>query len=139
MTSKVFRWVMVCLYAGLIFLGSSMKMQTHEPTGGAGLGSFYVNYKDYVNSFAHFMEYGVLCALLCWALSPRLKGGQILKIVFMAIIFTSLYAATDEVHQSFVPTRMAGVIDWLIDTIGAAVAGLCWLKIFSASKKPANV
>jgi hypothetical protein len=131
--SKVFRWLMVSLYAGLIFLGSSMSMGT----GGASdtPGSFYIIYKDPINACAHFIEYGLLCILLCWAISAHLKAHRTRKLIFIAIILASLYGIAMEVHQLFVPARTGAVFDWLTDAAGAAIAGLCWLILFPAWKR----
>ncbi|MBQ2251230.1 MAG: VanZ family protein, partial [Lachnospiraceae bacterium] len=39
----------------------------------------------------------------------------------LAFVMTALYAATDEIHQLFVPGRAGRVTDVLIDCIGVAV------------------
>ncbi|MGA9876053.1 MAG: VanZ family protein, partial [Solirubrobacteraceae bacterium] len=72
---------------------------------------------------AHLTEYAVF-ALLVWRalnfsknnLPPWSwpKAGGTLLIVF-------LYAASDEIHQIFVPTRTARIHDVVIDTIGGAI------------------
>lgn len=41
------------------------------------------------------------------------------KIIFLAIGLAALYGASDEWHQSFVPTRTGSIDDWLADTFGA--------------------
>ena len=46
------------------------------------------------------------------------KAGLVLALV-------ALYAASDEIHQAFVPSRQASVWDVLLDTTGAAVGLLC--------------
>ncbi|SHE23773.1 hypothetical protein BPUTEOMOX_1817 [methanotrophic endosymbiont of Bathymodiolus puteoserpentis (Logatchev)] len=43
-----------------------------------------------------------------------------------SLIFTSLYGASDEWHQSFVPGRMSDTQDWLADTLG----GVLFLSIY---------
>ncbi|MGR3310646.1 MAG: VanZ family protein [Candidatus Brocadiales bacterium] len=128
-SSKVFKWFTVSLYAGLIFLGSSMSAESKESVGGLSIN------KHLISACAHLIEYGILSILLCWAISAHLKVNQIRKLVFMAVIIASLYGITDEVHQLFVPTRMGTISDWLTDTVGAAIASLCWLKIFPAWKR----
>ena len=42
--------------------------------------------------------------------------------MLMAVGVTSLYGATDEWHQSYVPGRYAEVADWVADTLGALLA-----------------
>ncbi|MDT8424755.1 MAG: VanZ family protein [Methyloprofundus sp.] len=40
-------------------------------------------------------------------------------LIISSFIFASLYGASDEWHQSFVPGRMSDTFDWLADTLGA--------------------
>lgn len=44
-------------------------------------------------------------------------------IVIGAIVATSLYGVTDEIHQMFVPNRHPDVLDWVADTVGALIVG----------------
>ncbi|HSY09488.1 MAG TPA: VanZ family protein [Candidatus Dormibacteraeota bacterium] len=79
---------------------------------------------------AHLAEYAVLALLVWHALNQSKnnltpwswpKVGGTLLIVF-------LYAASDEFHQIFVPTRTPAIHDVVIDTIGGAAALLAlWL------------
>ena len=69
----------------------------------------------------HIAEYGLL-ALLWWrALRTRVSARS---AVVAAFLIASAYAATDEYHQSFVATRNGSVLDWALDTAGAALAML---------------
>ena len=82
----------------------------------------------------HLGEYAVLALLLWRALNrsknlppwswPRIQGTMLL---------VCLYAATDEFHQSFVPTRTSLVSDVFIDTAGGAI-GLLVFWIFSSRR-----
>ena len=85
----------------------------------------------------HLTEYAVLALLLWRAIrqpdkkNPRpwnwAEAGLALSIVF-------LYAASDEFHQIFVPTRTPQVTDVMIDTAGGAI-GLFALWIFFNRRK----
>lgn len=44
------------------------------------------------------------------------------RTIVIGICFASLYGATDEVHQYFVPERSADILDWIADTIGAILS-----------------
>ena len=44
------------------------------------------------------------------------------SVVIVSLSFCSLYGASDEWHQSFVPGRDADILDWLADTLGASIA-----------------
>ena len=75
---------------------------------------------------AHFGVYAGLAfwwwRALCSArrTSPeRLSNGAVLVLAF---ILTVLYAASDEFHQSFTPSRHPSLWDVLLDAAGAAAA-----------------
>jgi VanZ family protein len=85
----------------------------------------------FIRKCAHLTEYAVFTLLLWRALHLSKnslpawswpKVGGTLLVVF-------LYAASDEFHQSFVPTRTSRVSDVFIDTAGGAI-GLLVLWFF---------
>ena len=97
-------WAPVVLWAGVIFLFSSI------PNLGTDLGTW-----DLVGrKLAHALEFALLGALLFRALGRPAAS----------IAVGSLYAATDEVHQSFVDGRIGSPGDWAIDTIGVVLGVL---------------
>jgi VanZ like family len=67
----------------------------------------------------HFLEYALLAFLWWRALRTRIRGRH---AALAAFLLASLYAATDEWHQSFVAGRHATPVDWAIDTAGAGAA-----------------
>ena len=73
---------------------------------------------------AHIVEYGFLMLLLWRAIfhSGKLSSQM---VNFSAGLGSLLYAISDEVHQSFVPTREPAVRDVLIDSIGIIL--VLWL------------
>lgn len=46
--------------------------------------------------------------------------------IFLSIIATSLYGASDEIHQYFIPSRVADIGDWVSDTIGGILGTLLY-------------
>lgn len=64
----------------------------------------------------HVIEYAILFVLYYRALKNKTA----------ALLLTLLYAATDEIHQLFVPTREGKLRDVIIDAIGA---GVSWILI----------
>lgn len=68
------------------------------------------------DKWAHFFVYGLLGTLVFRAVDGRRSA------VWLALAATSLFGATDELHQYFVPGRSSDVVDWLTDTAGAALA-----------------
>ena len=82
---------------------------------------------DVVSSIAHFCEYTVLGALLANALRCHMP---LRRACLVAVACASLYGASDEFHQLFVPGRMCDPMDWLVDTAGAALgSGLAYLQL----------
>ena len=71
-----------------------------------------------VRKTAHFMEYAILASAieLHYWITKR-KG---IRFILLSILFSFLYAATDEFHQLFVPGRSGEFKDVMIDTVGAA-------------------
>jgi VanZ family protein len=65
----------------------------------------------------HLAEYGGLAFLFCRALTGEGLGW--LAAASAALLSTSVYGATDEWHQAFVPLRSVVIMDWLADTLGA--------------------
>ncbi len=77
---------------------------------------------------AHLGEYAVLAMLLWRARRQNSAHGYAewrWPKAGLVLILVALYAASDELHQAFVPSREASVWDVLLDTTGAAVALLC--------------
>ena len=73
---------------------------------------------------AHLVAFGVLALLARWAFEgfPRAR--------LLAILLTSAFGATDELHQIFTPRRHPGVDDWAVDTLAACLAMLVWPRVF---------
>ncbi len=113
-------WLPVVLWAGLIFGLSSV------PDLGTGLGTWDLA----LRKIAHFSEYAILGALLLRALGREeisLGAGLILSPRLLSIAAGVAYAATDELHQHFVPGRHAAVRDVVIDAAGV-LAGVLLLQ-----------
>ena len=98
-TTRFSAWAPVVLWAGLIFALSSI------PDLGTGLGTW----DTVLRKLAHAAEYAILGALLLRAVQN----------VPAAVLLASAYAATDEVHQTFVSGRHGSPLDWAIDSAGA--------------------
>lgn len=74
---------------------------------------------------AHITEYAVLALLVWRALRKPLRRDLrpwSWRPAGLALLITSLYAVSDEVHQMLVPARQGRWYDVAIDTFGAAVA-----------------
>jgi VanZ family protein len=102
-------WLLSLLYMGLIFYLSSYPEPTEVPS------------LPYFDKAAHVVEYGILASLIYLALRDLKVSSRYLLAVAFAIAF--MYGVSDEIHQYFVPSRDADVLDVVADGIGA----LCFL------------
>jgi VanZ family protein len=84
----------------------------------------------HLDKVTHFAVYGLLGTLLC-------RVGTGARAAVGAVLLASVFGASDEWHQSFVPGRTAEFADWVADTLGAVVGAVaytrwtayrCWLE-----------
>ena len=92
--------VTVCL---IVFLSH----RSHLP--GAGLG---------LNPLLHFIEYAILTLTLVWGRSAGLRRRITTRRLVWLWILGTVFAVSDELHQSFVPSRDASAEDVLADVAG---------------------
>ena len=79
-----------------------------------------------LRKLGHLTEYAVLAALLWCALRSTLISMRSTAIAGLVFFASAVFAASDELHQSFIPSRTASIKDVMIDTCGAAIAlALC--------------
>jgi len=70
----------------------------------------------------HVAEYFVLGVLLFRAFRGGSAGRRTWQWVIFSIVVVIFYAASDEFHQSFIPTRTASPVDVAIDSVGGMLA-----------------
>ncbi|SKB00724.1 VanZ like family protein [Caloramator quimbayensis] len=128
MNKKYKRWFYVLLWALIIFMFSN---QTGSDSSNNNrfilqiLKSLNINIDyifksktDYIiRKTAHFTEYFILCYLIFNALYIDLSRK---KSLFLSLLFTFLYACSDEFHQMFIAGRGPSFKDVMIDTFGGA-------------------
>ena len=85
---------------------------------GQPLGAWVTPYPDYV---LHAAEYFVLAVLLVRAFNSGLGTAVPDRRLLLTLALCIAYAASDEVHQYFVPGRSADYRDVLADGAGAAL------------------
>lgn len=101
-------WLPVIAWAALIFVLSSL------PSLSTGLGAWDVA----LRKGAHLLEFAILGALLV-----RATG-----LVAPAVALGVVYAATDELHQHFVPGRDGNLVDVAIDALGLAAGAALYRR-----------
>ena len=87
-----------------------------------------------IRKLGHWSEYFILAVLLMRALNADFSIERAKPRWIWSIVLTTLYAATDELHQSFVPSRTASPVDVVIDSFGA-ICGTLW---FHLRNRPRN-
>ena len=91
-----------------------------------------------VRKLGHFMEYAILAAFLWRGLRGTFSAVRSSALALTAFLIAAGFAASDEFHQSFVPTRTASLRDVMIDCVGALLAvALC--ALFAGSRNVATV
>jgi VanZ family protein len=136
-------WLPVCIWLGVIFLGSSDLMSVEHTS------RFIVPFLRWlkpdispetlasihfiVRKCAHLGEYAVLALLLLRAaILTNLKRS--LAILYVSVWVACLFVATtDEFHQTFVASRGASATDIMIDS-GGAILGLLIGAIFGITR-----
>ena len=136
-------WLPPLLWMTLIFVGSTDVLSAGHTSRFVGpflhwlLGAGYTAEKAEFGHFlvrkaGHFSEYAVLSVLLWRALGslPPLLDTRQPKLRYgLAAGLAGLYAASDEFHQSFVPSRTASPVDVIIDASGALLGLLMFLGL----------
>ena len=126
------RWLPVLSWLGLIFIGSTDLMSAEHTSRIIGpilrwfnpdiSAASLARAQFLVRKAAHLSEYAIL-AILFWR---GLRGGNAWasksSILFaITLLVCAAFAASDEFHQSFVPTRTSSVQDVMIDIVGALI------------------
>lgn len=106
-------WGPLVAYCALIFYLSSLSQVPWAS-----------NYPDYLE---HSLEYLGLSILTARALNGGLRSTFSTRALALAFVLCVGYAILDEIHQKFVPNRLADVRDVLSDAVGAGV-GLLGLR-----------
>jgi VanZ family protein len=116
--SLLFYWLPFILWLAWVFYWSS-RPRLPRPNRRVGL-------PDHTFEFwAHAFSFAVLTVLswrmvryVPWLASSLLGRAPLLT----ASLFTALYGASDEWHQSWVPGRWPSMLDWRADMLGVAIA-----------------
>jgi VanZ family protein len=97
------------LYATLIFILSASPSVSPPP-------GFVLEDKIY-----HFVEYGIFSLLLFLAFFTSGRGFLRKHVFLLSSLIGMAYAASDEIHQKFVPGRSSEFLDVVADCLGIVV------------------
>ena len=130
--SRAFRWAPALCWMVVIFFASTdafsaahtsriiepilIWLWPHIPSQAIDLAHFLVR------KTAHFAEYGIL-GILLWRAVPEHRSNPEVADWWragMAVMVATFYAASDEYHQTYIPSRGPSVRDVVIDACGAA-------------------
>ena len=125
-------WLPVLIWLGFIFIGSTDLLSAEHTSRIIGPILRWFNPRVGVETIArvqffvrksgHVTEYAVLATLLWRALRYGTARERRMSVLFVATCFAcALFAASDEFHQSFVPSRTASPVDVTIDICGALI------------------
>jgi VanZ family protein len=121
---RVLAWLPAGLVGLVLFIASSVP--------GTSYPQVDVRFADKMVHLVFYSALGAACArgLLrstAWP-SPRL--------VFMATAMATVFGATDELHQLFVPFRSADWHDLAADALGALLGSLLWALVGRRARPP---
>ena len=86
-----------------------------------------------VRKTAHVFEYVILSLLIIWVLKDYSFFYQ--HLFWWTLLFSLIYAISDEIHQCFIPERSGNVIDVFIDLLGVLI-GMVIFRIIKLFFKP---
>jgi VanZ family protein len=101
-------WLPLLLYCVLIYSLSSDKYPVNVPK------SFSAD------KFIHFFAYAFLGLLIIRAFATLRIKENIVFLIIISTLLSTLYGLSDEMHQYFVPYRCADVKDVYADLLGSA-------------------
>lgn len=127
-------WLPVAVWAGVITLfssrwfsgdhTSSMLLPLLSALFPGAAPDHLLQVHAVIRKTAHVVEYLILGGLTMRAL--RLQGTSLPRAMPAAVVLGVLFAAVDEWHQTFVPTRVGAAGDVLIDGAGVLAGVLLW-------------
>lgn len=87
------------------------------------------------DKITHLIVYGLLAWWVLWGWKKGILGRPGIRRFIIAVAAVSAYGISDEFHQSFIPGRLASVVDWLADTVGGVLGSVAFTIIGDGIKK----
>jgi len=118
-------WLPLIIYCLAIYIQSGQPGPEHIPD------------VRFLDKFLHFGAYGLLGILFFRAYETLpLKNFKNL-LILISIGSATLYGISDEIHQYFVPSRQADVMDVIANTIGS-ICGVYLFYRWKNQKEPVS-
>ena len=93
---------------------------------------------EFADKFVHMGIYFVLFLTAYFSFSNQSKFLYLQRNpLLVAFLIVSVYGASDEIHQYFVPGRSCDIFDWIADVIGTAlgIVAILFIKKLLNKKK----
>ena len=135
-------WLPVFIWLGVIFAGSTDIFSAEQTSRYLVPFLRWLDPQISISTIAmihfalrklgHLIEYAVLAAFLWRALRSGTNIRAKMSTLFAGVwVACAIFAVSDELHQSFIASRSASLLDVMIDTSGAVV-GLAICVLFAA-------
>lgn len=108
----LFYWLPVILYCLLIFVQSSYPVTDSLPLF------------PHADKLAHTGAYALLGFLFYRAYLTTGIGKRAMALLILSVLSASAYGISDEIHQFFVPSRTADIMDVLADATGSVLGAV---------------
>lgn len=141
---RIMNWAAVAVWMTVIFFFSTDAFSAAHTTPMfapllatlfPGLTEEYLAYiAIFIRKFGHWSEYFILAVLLTRALAHPAGSEAAKRRMLWSVAFATLYAMSDEWHQSFVPSRSASPADVALDGVGA-ICGAFWFHWWNRRSK----
>jgi len=92
----------------------------------------------FTDKILHFFVFGILGLLITRGMRFSKKQLFKSKPVVTAVALGCLFALSDEVHQAFVPSRSAEVLDWVADFVGIVIFSYMYSRWFHKREMALN-
>jgi VanZ family protein len=114
-------WLPLVVYCLLIYIQSDYPSPESLPAF------------EFSDKLYHFAAYAVMGVLFYRAYQTLPLKNNILLLMLLSMISTSLYGLSDEIHQSFVPYRDGSLLDVIADVLGA-VCGVYFYNLWTTAR-----
>ncbi len=84
-----------------------------------------------IDKFLHLVVYGLLNVLV---MRSCRKSGMKKSVIVASMLYSILFALSDEIHQYFVPGRLSDPMDFVADVLGVLISGWVFMRFFSHAR-----